>query len=268
MVYRKRLFGIRMIAAAAAAVLGGLEAHAQQSLPWHEPFDYAVGNIVGQGGWTQTGTGTASPVQVSLPSLSYSGLPPASGGKIILRNGTNFQDVGRDISGQNSGSIYASFLLNVTNAGNTTGDYFFHFSSAGAGAQDFRSRVVIRQGSSAAKFQLGLSNISTDTPTWTAEEFDLGIPLFVVVAYTFSPDVNDDLASLWINPPLGLNTAPVPTITQAVLQDFTTLGRVGWRQGQGNSLLVLEVDELRVATTWSAVTPHDAPAHVGDWPLY
>lgn len=267
MVFSKRLVRIRMIAVSAAMAVS-FAVHAQQSLPWHEPFSYTVGNLVGQGGWTQTGIGTASPVQVSLPSLSYPGLPPALGGKITLRNGTNYQDAGCDISGQNSGSVYASFILQVTNAGNTTGDYFFHFSSAGAGAQDFRSRLLIRQGSSAAKFQLGLSNLSTDTPTWTAAEFDVGAPVFIVVAYTFSPDVNDDLASLWINPPFGLNTAPSPTITQAVLQDLTALGRVGWRQGQGDSLLGLEVDELRVATTWSAVTPQEVPAHVREWSLY
>lgn len=241
---------------------------AQQALPWYEPFGYVPGNLVGQGGWSQTGTGTSAPIQVQSGSLSYSGLPAGSGGRITLGNGSNYQDAGCDVAGQSSGTIYASFILNVLNPGNTTGDYFFHFSSAGAAAQDFRARIFVRQGSSGTKFQLGLANLTTDTPQWLATQFDVGTPLFVAVAYAFSGDVNDDMTYLWINPPLGLTTPPVPDVSKAALQDLTTLGRVGVRQGSGDTLLALEVDELRVGTSWAEVTPAASPSSVCDWAPY
>lgn len=251
-----------------AVLIGGpSNAVAQQALPWYEPFAYAPGNLVGQGGWTQTGSATGSPIQVAAGSLSYAGLPSASGGKLVLANGTNYQDAGRDVMNQASGTVYASFVLNVNNPGNTTGDYIFHFSSAGTGALDFRSRVLVRQASAPTKFQLGLSNLSTDTPSWTSAEYDVGVPLLVVVAYAFAPNVNDDTALLWVNPALGQSLAPAPTLTQPVLTDLTSLGRVGWRQGQGDSLLSVEVDELRLGLTWTDVTPQGS-SHVLDWELY
>ncbi|MGB9691672.1 MAG: hypothetical protein ACPL7D_05850 [Candidatus Sumerlaeaceae bacterium] len=249
------------------AILATASAFAQQSLPWHEPFAYGSGNLVGQGDWTQTGTGTSSPIQVATSSLSYFGLPPSSGGKITLGNGSNYQDAGHDVTNQSSASVYASFVLKVSNPGNTTGDYIFHFSSAGAGAQDFRARLYVRQGSSASKFQLGLANANTDTPQWGSSQFDVEVPVFVVVAYAFNGDVNDDMTYLWVNPPLGQSASPTPDVTKAALQDLTALGRVGVRQGAGNSLLSLELDELRVGTAWQDVTPALSSA-VGEWFLY
>lgn len=49
-------------------------AWSQASLPLYEPFDYSPGNLVGKtiegGQWTQTGSNSASPVQVVSNSLS------------------------------------------------------------------------------------------------------------------------------------------------------------------------------------------------------
>lgn len=251
--------------ATASAVAG-----AQPSLPFYEPFDYASGNLVGNtragGTWTRTGSNSLAPIQVTSGSLSFSGLPASLGGKVVLGNGTNYEDAGFDVAGIVSGTVYASFVLRVVNAGNTTGDYIFHFSSSGIGALDFRARVMVRRASTTSKYQVGLVNLSAGTPVWASVENDIGAEVLIVVAYSFGPSANDDMTYLWVNPPLGSATPPAEDALTPVLQDLGTLGRVGWRQGSGNSSLVVEVDELRVATSWSEVTP--ATSGVAGWELY
>jgi len=235
-----------------------VQLRAQAPLPLYEPFDFPTGNLVGRmtGGtaWTRTGSNSAAPIQITTDSLTCCGLPARAGGKVRLLNGSNYEDAGLDIAGQSSGAVYASFILNVVNAGNTTGDFFFYFSSAGAGAQDFHPRVLVCQGSSAAKFVLGLRNSTSDTPVWTSGEYDVGTPVLVAVGYIFHPDLGDDLTCLWVNPPLeGAAPPEVPDVQSAVLEDLTTLGRVGLRQGSGDTNLNVQVDELRVSTSWSDV---------------
>lgn len=243
---------------AAVASAGG-SARAQASLPLYESFDspggsLLVGRTVGGGTWTRSGIDTLSPVTVTTGSLAYPGIYP-QGHKVILGNGSNQEDAGLDIAGQNSGTVYASFLLKVINAGNTTGDYVFHFSSAGTGATNFRSRVHVKQGSSAGKFVVGLNNISPGgTPVWTSTEYDVGTEVLIAVAYALNPGSADDMTYLWVNPSLHGTTPPPPDLNQPASADLGTLGRVGLRQGSGNAALQVQVDELRVSTSWSDVT--------------
>ncbi len=244
-------------------------ASAQASVPLYEPFSYSNGNLTGNsiagGTWTQTGNNTVNPVQVSAGSLSYAGLPASQGGKVTLLNGTGFEDTGLDIAGQNSGSVYASFILNVVNPGNTAGDYFFHFSSAGTNSTDYRTRVRVRQGSGGpTTFNIGLNHGNSD-PIWWSGDLPVGTPVFVVAAYNFV-DSGDDTSSIWINPALGQPTSPAADGTATATLDLTTLGRIGLRQGSGNTSLNVELDELRISTSWTDVTPTNAA--VGDWSVY
>jgi hypothetical protein len=244
-------------------------AAAQANLPLYEAFDYGAGNLVGNAlegtPWTETGTQTASPIQVSNGSLTYSGLPASVGGKITLGNGSNYEDAGLDIVGQTSGTLYASFVLNVLNPGTaSTGDGIFHFSSAGPSATDLRSLVWIKYGDNVSKFRLGLRATSSSSTSFAATQFDVGTPVFVVVAYQFIAGRNNDKAQLWVNPPLKQPIPTTPDIEQTVSSDLATLGRVGLRQGQSNSGLSVQLDELRVDTSWTYVT---CPVTISRWSL-
>lgn len=243
-------------------------ASAQAPVPLYEPFDYPAGDLTGNniGGttWTQSGGNNLNRVQVSAGSLSYAGLPAGQGGKVTLLNGNNYEDPGLDLQGQNSGTVYASFILNVVNPGNPTGDYLFSFCSAGTGSTDYRTRLFVRQGSTSSKFNFGLRHGSSD-PYWWSADLDVGTPVFVVAAYNFV-DSGDDTSSVWVNPTLGQPTPPAPDGTATASQDLTTLGRVLLRQGSGSTALNVELDELRISTSWTDVTPTNAA--VGDWSVY
>jgi len=227
-------------------------ATAQASLPLVEHFAYPDGNLVGNtingGTWVQQGSNTASPVQVSAGTLSYGSLPNPSGGKVTLGNGSNFEDPALDIQSQSSGSVYASFILNVVNPGNTTGDYFYSFVSSGSA---FLGRVYVRQGSSASNFQLGVG--FSGAPTSWSGDLPVGTPVFVVVSYDFVAGSNNDTARLWINPQLGLTNPPTADFTAPAGTDATAISRILLRQGSGNTALNLQLDELRVSTGWNDV---------------
>lgn len=243
---------------------------AQASLPLVEHFNYPTGNLSGNtingGTWQPTGANLSNPVQVTAGSLSYAGLPASQGNKVNLLNGSNYEDPGIDIQGVNSGSVYASFILNVVNPGSVaTGDYFFAFLSAGTGSNDYRTRVSVQPGSASGKFKLGLRHGSSDT-IQQSSDLDVGTPVLVVVAYNFNPGSGDDTSSMWINPTLGQASPPTADFSATAAQDLTTLGRVLLRQGSSSTSIVLDLDELRVSTAWTDVTPSNAG--INDWSLY
>jgi len=263
---------ILSLAAGVAAVLSLASlASAQASLPLVERFNYPAGNLTGNtingGMWTQTGSNAATPVQVTTGSLSYSGLPASVGNKVVLLNATNYEDPGLDITPTTS-TVYASFILNVVNPGNTTGDYFFNFSSAGTNATDYKARVHVRQGSSAGTYNIGLRGDSgAASPYIWSSNITVGSPIFVVVAYQFNPGTNDDMTYVWLNPPLGQASPVSADLSSVVGTDIAAaLGRVNLRQGSASTSMNLELDELRVSTSWQDVTPSNAS--VGDWSLY
>lgn len=257
------------ILAAGFAAIASL-ASAQANLPLYEPFNYPAGNLSGNtidgSTWAPTGSNASSPVQVSAGSLSYAGLPAPVGGKVTLLNGTSYEDPGLDIASQSAGTVYASFILKVVHPGNTTGDYIFNFSSAGTGSNDYRTRVFVRQGSGGANtYNVGLRHGSSDT-IWWSSDYTTDTVTFVVAAYNFGPGSGDDSSSIWLNPSLGQSTAPTPDGTATASQDLAALGRIGLRQGSGDTSMIVEVDELRVATSWAQVTP--SASAVQDWTLY
>ncbi|GIX44947.1 MAG: hypothetical protein KatS3mg130_1355 [Candidatus Sumerlaea sp.] len=274
---RKRFLQSLYIVAALVVSTGLVSrASAQATLPLYDPFNYAAAqplvngtNGVNGGVWIPLGGNTVTTTEVQTGSLSFAGLPAPQGNKVRLLNGSNYIDPGFDLATTvSSGVIYASMILNVVNEGTntTTGDYFFAF--APAGGTDYRTRLYLRRGSAAGKFQLGMRTHSSDSGTaWQTGEQDSGTPIFVVAAYQFNTgSTTDDVGLIYINPTLGQPTPPTATITGASGTDTNNIGRVTLRQGSSVTTQIVEVDELRVSTSWTDVTPSNAA--VGDWSLY
>lgn len=124
-------------------------------------------------------------------------------------------------------------------------------------------------------YQIGLGKTGTGVPGNFTGSFALGATQFVVGRYTLFdnngvPETvlgNNDVSSLWINPDpssFGALTAPAPSITNGpggndppaannTIQSVF-LRQSGAMNGQ-NVADVIVADELRVGTTWAAVTP-------------
>jgi hypothetical protein len=196
-------------------------------------------------------------------SLTFPNLAASTGNKANYVSG-NTEDVNFSLS-LTSDSAFYSLLLNVpATTGlqpntNTTGENFFGFGQQfGAAVTIFAGQIRIKQGTVPNTFQLALVNSGAASlvPAVFSQDLQIGTTYFLVVRVirTTSPMQ----ATLWINPSPGLSNPPASS--QFSTQGMGTLsgfGSVYARQngnattGTGN----LQIDEIRVGTTWVSVTP-------------
>lgn len=220
-------------------------------LPITEAFNYPVGSDLGtQGGWTNLNSGDA--VTVLSGNLSYTGLEASTGNKVGF-SGTGFDPQLLFGATENSGTVYASFIIRVTDLStltNTNGGYFAGF---GLNSNTFAATVWLR--SAGTQFNIGINKVTSTTDvSWLAQNFNTNEDIFVVIAYTFGSGNSD----IWVNPAdtsLGQNSAPAPDATATLGTTRTSLERFFLRQDSATETPGMEVDELRIAKDWASVTP-------------
>ncbi len=243
----------------------GLTTFVSNAQGFIEEFNYGAtgGNLttVSNSGWVaHSGIGT-NPVQyvsIGRSVAGYTGLTGA-GGAITLAHvaAVTREDVNRAITPTiNSGSVYVSFILNVSNSGGTTGDYFMNLcdlagSSIGG---NFRCRVMVKDGTNTGTFKLGISKGSAGVnTTFTSNDYNTNQDYIVVVKYSFS-SVTDTCYGFIFNSAIP-TTEPVANIasinaTDIALSDLTAVGSLCLRQGSVGTGAVT-IDGIRVATTWT-----------------
>lgn len=226
----------------------------QVTLPHHDPINYTVGQgLQTQTGWTSLNSGDA--LLISSGNLTYAGLIAATGNKVTF-DGAGI-DAAKLFTQQTSGTVYYSFLLNITSLGslNTTGGYFTSFNE-GTGST-FGGTVWLR--SDGAGYDVGINPRTTAANTvWSTGTQSINTTLFVVVSYQIVSGSTNDIVKLWINPTPG-STMPVETLSATNSStDLANLNRILLRQDSATSTPFVEMDELRVGTTWADVTPAGA----------
>ncbi|GAB3887048.1 hypothetical protein GCM10028825_17360 [Spirosoma agri] len=210
-------------------------------------------SLTAQGWSAHSGAGTNS-VQATAPSLSYAGLATTGGAAGLTVTG---EDVNRTFAQQTSGSVYASFLVNVSSA-QTTGDYFLHFGATAIGTA-FGGRVFVR--STTGGIQFGVSK-ATDTggPVYSPTVYSLNTTYFLVLKYTVVSGTTNDIAGLYIEPVLNQPEPSTGLSTTSTAGDIANVGSIALRQGGGASIAPnVRVDYIRVATNWADVTKSSTP---------
>ena len=213
-------------------------------------------------------TNTPAPPATGFPvvaagNLSYPGLPAPTGNCISIPASTGV--MGRLTLGftVTSGTAYYSFLLNVTDlsgvdTSGTQNNFFAGFGDT-IGSQNatlLRAATRIYTRRSGSGFNLGVARNSSTPADWVFDttQRNTNQVLFVVGCY----DYNNHTAKLWINPSgstFGASTAPTPTITATAGADLNANGIRAFVLGcRTNAPPGCRVDELRVGTTWAAVT--------------
>jgi len=231
-----------------------------------DSFNYS-GALNANGWLTHSGT-TPGQIVTSTGSISYPGFT-ASGNKTMIVAG-NSEDVNLASATPITGTGYYSAILNVLNTDglspNTdpTGNYFLMFGvQAGAtGVTGFNGRLYIKAGATADTYNLGILNGAggTATPTYSTTNYSTATPIFVVVKFDFATNT----ASLFVNPALG-GTEGTPTVSNATGTTAAPaqLLSIAIREagtataGTGN----IEIDEVRVASTYAAVTSASLATH-------
>jgi hypothetical protein len=219
---------------------------AAAAFPFVENFDYAASSLLTANCWTaHSGTGGIS---VTGSSIAYPGYLSSGVGNEVPLSATLSEDDNRTFTAQTSGTIYASFLVNVASV-NTTGDYFFHVGQTAIGTT-FRGRVFVKSNTS-NKIAFGIAQSAT--AVYTSFNYDPNTTYLVVLKYDIVTGAANDVSSIYINPTLN---AVIPssgwlTNTDAAGTDLTELGSVALRQASGG--ISLKLDGIRISNNWADI---------------
>ncbi|MDD6281584.1 MAG: hypothetical protein PUA76_07895 [Bacteroidales bacterium] len=232
---------------------------------------YTAGNELYDGKtWLQYASNTADPIKVTAKSLEYEGYSTTTGNCVTLSNTATGQDLfckvptGKEVK---TGSFYASFLLNVSEAPTTNQAYFICFiTQTKAGISDKKSSSEFAKlfacGDEAdnTKYQLGITRATAVKNVVKADtKLSYGTTYLVVLKYTFVDGNTNDTVELFINPTVG-STEPAASAKYNIetgSDASTSYGLLGveLRQGQttSNNAPVCKIDELHVATSWNGL---------------
>ena len=260
-----------------AALLPQVRGQNQSPLPFYEPFPSTylnneyLGSTNGVTGSTSGGVSGAvwdfgnglssscARVQ-SNAALEYPGLTnidaisQSLGVASYYKDSGSTKDRGAALVIPANTTLYASCLLNFQNLTNATPQPIFGLSTSSSGSSVGGGAVIYysRQG------VLQVAKNSTTPATNTTYTLATSNTYLVVLRYKFNPG-SPDQVDLWIDPTsLGNDaTMPPPTFTTTNNANVTSFGSVGYYEQALPTVVFL--DEVRVATNWSGVTPTNAP---------
>lgn len=266
-----------------AVCLAGTSAFA---LPDYDPFanatgsggtSYAIGsNLIGQTNaagqyWSQAGPGgTNTQPTIVAGDLSVPGLASAGGGAGVGFGGSGTSarfNLGSTI---NSGTIYFSFAMQLTDlSALSTGGIFWAGFNNSTGSQTSTpntvgTRVVTRS-AGAGLFNIGLDKSSGSAASfqWFAQNFTTSDTIFLVGSYTFNTaSTSDDLSQLWVNPnssTFGLGSAPTASLMSTAGTDLGSIASWVLFERNAGEPTGGEIDDLRIGTSWADVTPTTVP---------
>jgi len=216
-----------------------------------DDFNYTDGALLTANGWTVSSAGTNSMdvgASNGLTYTDYSGTTGFTG--VVVGNAVKVDNTGEDLTKSfaadvTSGTLYYSFLLNVTDA--TAG----YFTMVGKGTA-FAARVFVKPSATAGKFNIGLSNSSTAAYATTPTDFNLNTTYLVIVKYDVTAT---GTASIWVK-----STGVPATELAAGTPEHTASGNgtaviAGVFLRQYAATQNLTIDGIRVYSTWFGETP-------------
>jgi hypothetical protein len=215
-----------------------------------ETFPHSAGDLVGKGNWVITGTTITNPIQLTTPNTLIFPNYQAGVGMVSLL--TTGQDANIPLSaGVNTGSLFTSFLINVSSA-QTAGDYFFNFGATG-NTSTFYSRCFIK--SVGAGFNLGIGKTSGTgtTITYGTTEYSFNTTYLIVLKYQFnSVTAVDDVCSIFVNPDLSTGSENGLIASEVTGSDATiSFSSMNLRQGSSTNAAQLKLTSINSGTSWA-----------------
>jgi hypothetical protein len=252
--------------------------YGQKTLPVYDGFNYTPGTLVYDNtNWWCLNTTPVNDVTVAPGSLSYSGLLGSTANKLSF--GGEGDDIAIWFGDQPADTkIYYSFIFQVTdmtgiNPG--TPAHFAGFSNSATTSGSWGCSIIVQKDATdLTKFNIGhgtrsgyyLWNTVDGTPTGTPVKYSFSTPIFIVACYeiigTYVAGTPNDKSSMWINPSSSTfedALAPTASITRDLtgsgFNDLDVLNRFYIRQDAASNTPSIEMDEIRISTTWAGVTP-------------
>ncbi len=234
---------------------------AQVTLPHYDGFNYpATQSLVTQSSWVLNQTATAD-LLITAGSLNYPGLPNSTGNKVAYVSGG--EDAIKLFTQINSGTVYYSHLINITDMTSFTGGYCAGLIPNAAatappatapGSGSIGAPVYVRPSVNTGFFNIGFAARANQAVQYGIVDYPLGIPVFVVASYEFVSGTNNDICKLWVNPIPG-QVEPAFTFTATTTTDIANISGFYIRQNGSTSTPSVQIDELRITQNWSSATP-------------
>jgi pectate disaccharide-lyase len=218
-------------------------------------FAYGAGNLgtVGSsGGWQNSNVG----VTVSSNSLDGTalGLPASSANKVTTTTGSSSGTYNQFNAGIVSGSVYYSFLLRVNStSGLTSGGQVITGLIRNGSQSSYYVDAMLRL--NGANIELGLAKLRAVT-NWYGTPLVVGTTYLIVVEYGFVSGSNNDVVSLWVNPVTG-GSEPGADVSFSSGGDGNNSTGIGRCYIYGGASV--DLDEVRIGSTWEDVTPSGGP---------
>lgn len=239
------------------------------SLPLTENFNYTTGSNLTDNSFVAHSAAGSLPVQVGAATLTYAGYLNSGLGKtavLTAPGSSSAEDVNKLYSSVTSGSVYASFMINVSSA-TTDSVYFFHLGPENSTTSFFAKVFIENDGNDNIAF--GVSKNFNSSAIFTPYIYSLNTTYLLVVKYTFNTgSTTDDEVKLWVNPVLN-GTEPAADVIQTDgATDALKLDFFAFRQafnGPG-----LSIGGVRISTSWipNAASAFNSVITVGDdWNL-
>lgn len=220
-----------------------------------EDFTYAPGSLLTDNNWTAHSAGGTNPIVTTSPGLTLTGYPSSGVGNAVTL-ATSGEDDNRTFTAQTTGNVYAAFMVRVSEAAvDPIGGYFFHLGPDPVGTT-FRGRVFIKKDAS-NNIAFGISKAATADPNvaFTGFTFSLNTTYLVVVKYSIVDGASNDTVSLFVSTTVpGSEPAPTLSALDNLTQTDISPGTVSLRQGTASTSPTVQVDGIRVGTTWAGVT--------------
>lgn len=244
------LIGVLMVCAVAAP--------AYPQLLLYDDFDYPPGDSLRAHGWKLNQTTTTNPILVVEPGLAYSGYQGSAVGG-AARVGPTGQDLYREFTPDSAGTLYSSFVVNVSQA--QAGDYFLHLHTTPV-SSGFIARVFVRAANN-GNLAFGIAKRGTNaapTVKYSDSLYARDATYLLALKYEFREGggVNDRV-SLFVfeSGELPPEEPMIPAVgpLEDATSDASVIGAIGLRQGEQAKGATLTVDGIRVTRNWQVGFP-------------
>jgi hypothetical protein len=255
----------------------------QKTLPVYEGFNYTPGILVYDNtNWWCLNSTPVNDVSVALGNLSYSGLLESVGNKVSFGGDGDefviwFGDQPVD------SKIFYSFIFQITDLtgiDQSAPAHFAGFSNAPNSSSAFGCSIIIQKDATdPTKFNLAHGTRSS-IPVWVTSagvpvKYSINTPIFIVAAYeiigSYVSGTPNDKSSMWVNPSSSTFenlTTPTPTLTGDLtgtgINDLNLVNRFYIRQDAPNTTPTINIDEIRIGSTWASVTPKSIATYTSD----
>jgi len=205
---------------------------------------FTGGNLVGQNGWTQTGTAATTPIQFNS----------TLGAAVIGTSGQDIYKAFTTPAPKTDGTSLLARLDFKLTAVQATGDYFFHVSDPVGTTSNLYGRLFARTAGSG--FSLGIQTTSgtSSATVWGSSILNLNQSYTAVVAWDFVGGALNDTMAVYVNP-LSDNrsnlTAEVTSnwLSTTGAEPASAISAVNLRQGNALNAPTVNATYISVGST-------------------